>query len=252
MAVSSDAAIVNDFTAARLWPQRGAIGQRICVFCTPEQPNNWKRVVGVVSSMSHGSLSEQTKGNAVYLAAGALESADFVVVRTARPTGDLEQAIRRAIAAIDPNQPVFLSATMRVLLTDSVADRWFITTLLAITGGLALLLSAAGVYGVVAYTTVRRTQEIGIRMALGATPGNVRALLFREGFQTIAAGLALGLCAALSLTSVLRSIFVGLESRTAPYLWIATALVTVTAAAACWLPIRRITRIDPMSALRQE
>jgi putative ABC transport system permease protein len=252
MSVSSDVAIVNDFTAARLWPRGDAVGQRICVFCTPEQPSNWKRVVGVVSSMSHGSLSEAAKGNAVYLAAGALESADFVVVRTARPRGDLEQAIRRAIAAIDPNQPVFLSATMRALLTDSVADRWFITTLLAITGGLALLLSAAGVYGVVAYTTVRRTQEIGIRLALGATPGDVRALLFREGFQTIAAGLALGLCAALSLTSVLRSLFVGLESRAAPYLWIATALVAVTAAAACWLPIRRITRIDPMSALRQE
>jgi putative ABC transport system permease protein len=249
---AGDAAIVNEFTAARLWPQGSAVGQRICVFCSPEQPDNWKRVVGVVSGMNHGSLSESKTGDAVYLAAGAMQHADFVVVRTARPTGDLEQAIRLAIAAIDPNQPVFLSATMRALLKDSVADRWFITTLLAITGGLALLLSASGVYGVVAYTTVRRTQEIGIRMALGATPGDVRALLFREGFRTIAAGLALGLCAALSLTSVLRSAFVGLQSPAAPYLWIATAPVTLTAAAACWLPIRRITRIDPMSALRQE
>ncbi len=251
MAASSDAAIVNDFVAGRLWPHGSAIGQRVCVFCTPEQPNNWKRVVGVVSGIHHGSLNEKVKAN-VYLAGGAMQRADFVVVRTERPTADLEQAIRRAIAAIDPNQPVFFSATMRALLADSVADRWFITTLLAITGGLALLLSAAGVYGVVAYTTVRRTQEIGIRLALGATPGDVHALLFREGFRTIALGLALGLCAALSLSSILRRLFIGLESQAVPYLWIATALVGVTAGLACWLPSRRVMQIDPMAALRQE
>ncbi len=249
---SSDTVIVNDFAAGRLWPRASAVGQRICVDCTPERPNNWKQVVGVVTTINHGSLNDPAKGNNVYLSAGAMETADFLVVRTERPTAELEQAIRRAIATIDPNQPVFLSATMRSLLADSVADRWFITALLAITGGLALLLSAAGVYGVVAYTAVRRTQEIGIRMALGATPGNVRVLFFREGFATIAFGLVLGLCAAVSLTTVLRSLFVGLESHPAPYLWIATALVTFTAGLACWLPIRRVTQIDPMSALRQE
>lgn len=249
---SSDTAIVNDFAASRLWPRGSAVGQRICVDCTPERPNNWKQVVGVVTTINHGSLNDPTKGNNVYLSAGAMENADFLVVRTARPTAELEQAIRRAIAAIDPNQPVFLSATMRALLADSVADRWFITALLAITGGLALLLSAAGVYGVVAYTAVRRTQEIGIRMALGATPGNVRVLFFREGFRTIAFGLVLGLCAAVSLTTVLRSLFVGLESHPATYLWIAAALVASTAGLACWLPIRRVTQSDPMSALRQE
>src|SRR6202030_2547260 len=98
-------------------------------------------------------LNEPAKGN-VYLSAGAMQKAAFLVVRTERPTGDLEKAIRRAIAAIDPNQPVLLSASMRALLADSVADRRFILTLLAITGCLALLMSAAGVYGVVSYTTL--------------------------------------------------------------------------------------------------
>jgi putative ABC transport system permease protein len=141
---------------------------------------------------------------------------------------------------------------MRALLAGSVADRRFIMTLLAITGCLALLLSAAGVYGVISYTTQRRTQEIGIRLALGATPRDVHALLFRQGFVTIAVGLVLGLSAAVSLTPLLRSLFVGLESRNAAYVWIATALVTVTAGLACWIPARRATNIDPMSALRQE
>jgi predicted lysophospholipase L1 biosynthesis ABC-type transport system permease subunit len=250
MSESSDAAIVNDFAAGRLWSHSSAVGQRICVYCTPERPNNWKRVIGVVSSISHAALNEPAMGN-VYIAAGALQKAAFVVVRSERPTGDLEKAIRRAIAAIDPNQPVLLSASMRALLADSVADRRFIMTLLAITACLALLMSAAGVYGVISYTTSRRTQEIAIRLALGATPRDVHALLFRQGFATIAVGLALGLCAAVSLTPVLRSLLVGLESQNPAYVWMATAMVTVTAGIACWIPARRATKIDPMSALRE-
>jgi predicted permease len=251
MSESNDAAIVSDFLASRLWPRASPLGQRICVYCTPEQPNNWKRVIGVVSSASHSALDEPMLGN-VYLSAGAFERAQFLVVRTERPTKDLEKAIRRAVAAIDPNQPVFLSASMSALIADSVADRRFIVWLLAVTGCLALLMSAAGVYGVISYTTSRRTQEIGIRMALGATPRAVHALIFRQGFITVAIGLALGLGIALPLLHVLRSLLAGLELRNAAYLWIAIALVTLTAGIACWLPARRATKIDPMSALRQE
>ncbi len=251
MNASSDAAIVSDFTAARLWQGGSAIGQRICVYCTPERPNNWKRVIGVVSSVHHAALSEPIIGN-VYLSAGAMQSAVFVVARTERPVGDLAKEIRRAIAAIDPNQPVFMSASMRTLLADSVADRRFIMLLLAITGGLALLLSAAGIYGVVSYTTSRRTQEIGIRMALGATPRDVHALLFRQGFTTIAAGLALGLCAAISLTAALRHVLAGLGAQNLTCAWIAVAVVSVTAGLACWVPARRAIQIDPMAALRQD
>jgi predicted permease len=251
MSASSDAAIVNDFAARRFWPGASAAGQRICLYCTPEQPNNWKRVIGVVSSANHAALNEPMKGN-VYLAAGAMQSSVFLVVRTERPMGDLQKAIRRAVAAIDPNQPVFLSVPMRTLLADSVADRRFIMTLIAATACLALLMCVAGVYGVISYTTARRTQEFGIRIALGATPRNVHALVFRQGFATVAAGLTLGLCIAAPLTVTLRSLLIGFDSRNAAYVWIAAALVTVTAGIACWVPARRATKIEPMSALRQE
>ncbi|MBZ5617442.1 MAG: ABC transporter permease [Acidobacteriia bacterium] len=248
---NNDAAIVNTLVASRLWPRASALGQRICVYCTPENPNNWKRVIGVVSSASHAALDEPEKGN-VYLAAGAMQKSVFLVIRTERPTREMEKAIRRAIAAIDPNQPVFLSASMRDLIADSVADRRFIMTLLAITGCLAMLMSAAGVYGVVSYTTSRRTQEIGIRMAVGATPGNVFSLIFRQGFLTVAIGLAVGLAAALVSMRSLRSVLRGLESGHPASIWIATSLVTVAAAIACWIPAGRATRTDPISALRQE
>jgi putative ABC transport system permease protein len=251
MADSNDSAIVNDFIAARLWPGSSALGQRVCVYCTPENPNNWKQVIGVVSSASHAALNEAAKGN-VYLAAGAMRESAFVVVRTQRPMADLEKAIRRTIAGIDPNQPVFLSATMSALIADSVADRRFVMTLLAVTAGLALIMSAAGVYGVISYTTSRRTQEIGIRVAVGAMPWDVLALVFRQGFLTVAIGLGIGLGIAFSAMQSLRSFLPGLESANPSHLWIATGLVAVIAGIACWIPARRATRIDPMSALRQE
>ncbi len=251
ISAANDAAIVNTFVARRLWPGERAIGQRICLYCTPENPNNWKRVIGVVASASHAALNEAESGN-VYVAAGAMQTAQFLVVRTSRPAGEMGTAIRRAIAALDANQTVFLSASMRDLIGDSVADRRFITMLLAITGGLALLLAAAGVYGVIAYTTSRRTQEIGIRMAVGATPGNVFALIFRQCFTAVAIGLALGLGAALVALRVLRTELLGLEAGSSGYILAAVSLVTVMAAMACWLPARRATRTDPLEALRQE
>jgi len=237
--------------ANRLWPGSRAVGQRICVDCTPENPNNWKRVIGVVSSTSHAALNEAAKGN-VYLAAGAMQSSYFLVVRTERPTTDLEKAIRRTIASIDPNQPVFLIASMRALIADSVADRRFIMLLLSFTAGLALVMSAAGVYGVISYTTSRRTQEIGVRVAVGATPKDVLALVFQQAFMTIAIGLAIGLGITFVAMHSLRGFLPGLEFGSQAHIWIAAGLVALTAGNACWIPARRATRIDVMSALRQD
>ena len=250
MRPADDAAIVNTFVARRLWPEASAIGQRICVYCTPENPRHWKRVIGVVSSASHAALGEPEKGN-VYMAAGAMQQSVFLVVRTERPTGETEKAIRRAIAAIDPNQPVFLSASMRDLIAEPVSDRRFVVMLLAITGCLALIVSAAGVYGVISYRTSRRTQEIGIRMAVGATPGDVFSLIFRQAFLTVAAGIAAGLGAASICMRPLRSMLFGLEPGHPAGIWAAAALVTITAGVACWIPARRATRTNPISALRQ-
>ena len=123
-----------------------------------------------------------------------------------------DSAIRRAIAAVDQNQPVFITASMRAFISDSIADRRFIMILLAITAILALLMSAAGVYGVVSYATSRRTQEIGLRMALGASRDNVQGLIFRQGFAAVFAGLLIGIGLVIVLLRVLRGIVAGLEA----------------------------------------
>ena len=251
MSDTSNAAIVSDGTAMRLWPGENPIGKRVCIYCTPEKPNNWKEVVGVVSTIRHRSMSD-APGLDVYFSAGAMEKAAFLVVRTERPVAGLDQAIRRAIAAVDPNQPVFISASMRAFILDSIADRRFIMTLLAITAVLALLMSAAGVYGVVSYATSRRTQEIGLRMALGASRGTVHRLIFRQGFTAVFAGLAIGTGLSLIVLRVLRGIVAGLEASNATALGVSIAVVSLAAAIACWVPARRAAKVDPMEALRYE
>ena len=246
-----DSAIVNDLAAARLWPGGNAVGSRVCIDCTPGGTPHWKQVIGVVGSIRHAAL-DQPPGLEVYVSAGALSSAAFLVVRSRRPFGELGRAIRRAVAAIDPNQPVFLSAGMATLIGDWLSDRRFIVMLLGITGALAWLLSAAGVYGVVAYMTSRRTQEIGVRMALGATPGQVQALIFGQGMRLAAVGVAAGLMVALGLARLLRHWLAGMQVDNPQSMAIAAALVAGTTALACWIPARRATRIDPVAALREE
>jgi predicted permease len=250
VSASGDAALVSPYIARRLWPQESAIGKRICLDCTPENPSNWKEVIGVISPANHIALDEADKGN-VYLAADAMRKAQFLVVRTPRPEGEMAMAIRRAIASLDPNQPVFLTASMQELIADSVADRRFVALLLAITGCLALAMSAAGVYGVMSYTTSRRTAELGIRMAVGATPGDIFSLIFRDGFGTVTIGLALGVAGSVVCARYLRGVVIGLDGS-ARYVGIAVALVVATAAVACWIPARKAKRTDPMAALREE
>ncbi len=251
MKKSSDTVLVNDIAANQLWPGTSAVDKRICLYCTPENPRNWKRVVGVVTTVRHSDMERPAQAN-VYLAAGALENATFIVVKTNRLTESLDKAIRVAIAGVDPNQLVFLSVSMRALIADSLADRRFIMSLLAVTAFLSLVMSAAGVYGVVSYTTSRRTQEIGIRIALGASRHKVQLLVFRQGFITVAAGLAIGVALTLGLTRVLRGLMAGFGVEHWSQVFVCVAIVSFAAALACWVPARRAAKVDPMVALRYE
>jgi putative ABC transport system permease protein len=251
MDASNDAAIVNNFLARKLWPGASALGQPICIHCTPGNPPAWKHVVGVVSDSKHAALNEPDEGF-VYLAAGALRTSAFLVVRTERPAEEIEKSIRRVIAKIDPHQAVFLVAPLKNLIADSVADQRFVMILLVINGCLGLFMSAAGVYGVISYVTSRRTAEIGIRMVVGATPRSILFLIFQHSFLQVAIGLVIGLACALASLPFLRSLLTSFEPGNPAYVWIAAGLVAIAAAIACWVPARRATAIEPLTALQRE
>jgi predicted permease len=250
LASNRTVAIINDALARKLWPDQSAIGREICLNCYGANFRERRRVVGVVRSVRHAGLDDLNEFQ-VYETAHAYEYADFVVVRTSRPASEMTKTVRRAVASVDPKQPVFLSVPMSQLIGDSVADRRFIVLLIAITGLLALLLAAAGIYGVISYTTSLRTSEIGLRMALGAQPRNVQALVFRGGLLLAATGIVIGVGAALAITRALGNLLVGLSANDPLPMISSVALVLVTSALACWIPAHRATRIDPLAALRE-
>jgi predicted permease len=244
-------AIIDEIAAHALFPRGGAVGQRVCVNCVLNQPQRWYNVVGVASSMRHASL-DQDAGPAVYLTSRTYETADFLVVRSQHPSPELALAIRRAVASADPQQPVLLSATLSTLIGDSISDRRFLYITLSITGVLALLLAAAGVYGVVSHAASQRVREVSIRMAIGATRGNIVALIFRQGMRPIVLGSVAGILAAKAAVTLMRSSVSGLADTNSRAFLFAVALVIAAAAVACLIPARRAAKLDPMPGLRQE
>src|SRR5579871_334617 len=150
-------AIIDQNAARRFFPGRDALGQRLCINCTAGQPPNWKHVVGVVNPIHHHSL-EAAPESEIYGAGDALRSAQFLVLKVRGRTSDVAPALRRMVAGVDSSVPVYLSADMTSLIVDSIADRRFIMSALAITAMLAVLLAAAGVYSVVSWAASQRTQ----------------------------------------------------------------------------------------------
>ncbi len=249
--IGGDLVIIDANAARKFFPGQDPIGKSLCINCDEGSKPDWKRVVGVVNPVRHYSI-EAPAEPAIYQAFHAVQSAQFLVLRTRGRALDLAAPLRRMMAQLDPNVPVYISAEMSSFVGDSIADRRFIMALLAVTGILALALAAAGVYAVVAYSTSQRTGEIGTRMALGATRGNVQMLVLGEGMRTAAAGLAIGLALSLAVNHVLRGVLAGLGSSNAATIAAALALVTATVLLACFIPARRATRIEPMAALRHE
>jgi putative ABC transport system permease protein len=175
-----------------------------------------------------------------------------LAVRTSLDPASVTSAIRGQVFAIDKGLPLYNIATMDQLVANSVAQPRLNLSLLVAFALLALALAAVGVYGVMAYAVTQRTQEFGIRMALGASPADVLKQVFLEGGRLAALGLGLGLIAALALTRLMASMLYGVKPSDPLSLGVAAALLAVVAFAACYIPARRATRVDPLVALRYE
>jgi predicted permease len=238
--------IINASLAHELWPNGSAIGQKMAL-------NGESTVIGVVGNVRNGSL-ERNGGNEMYL--NFTQSGDWsaieMVVRSPRPADSLVPEVRAALTAYDPSMPNGEYYELEHLIDDAVAPRRLITQLLGLFSGLALTLAALGLYGVIAYSVVQRTQEIGIRMAIGAQRGDVLRLVLFGGLKLIAIGVVIGIAGALGLTRVLQGLLFGVTGHD-PLVFIANAaLLVAVGSAACVLPALRATRVDPIKALRND
>ena len=243
--------IVSEGLARRFFPGQEPLGKRLNRGDVSREAD-WLTIVGVVAEVRHSALGAEPRPQ-LYVPNRQLPWASMsLVVRAAGDPLSAVPAIRRAVWEVNPNQPVTEVKLMRDYLTASVAPRRFQMLLLSVFAGVALALAAVGIYGVISYSVSRRTREIGVRLALGATPVDIVRLVLRQGAVLMLAGLALGMAAGAAATRLLSSLLYGV-SATDPLTFAGvTLLLAVVALAACYLPARRATKIDPLAALRQE
>jgi putative ABC transport system permease protein len=239
--------IVSDNMAQRFWQGEEPIGSRILYQDKPRE------VVGIVGAVKHLALNLESPFE-MYTPHAQQPSFHTMtlVIRSAVSATDLTPTIRRELSAIDRDVPISNVRTMRAVLDDSTVDARFRTLLLGAFATLALLLAVVGVAGVISYTVGRRTHEIGVRVALGATRADVLSLVLRQGMVPTAVGLALGATGALALTRVLANLLFAVSTTDVTVFAGSSALLAFAAFGATYLPARRATAVDPMIALRAE
>jgi ABC-type antimicrobial peptide transport system permease subunit len=176
----------------------------------------------------------------------------YWVVRSTMPPQALESALRTAVHAVDPGIPVTSVHTLSQVADLAKTSRRFTLMIIGFFAGAALLLTAAGVYSVIAYGVVQRTREIGVRLALGARPGQILGLVFREGLGLVSLGAAAGVLAALGLSQFIAAQLYGVSPRDPAALAVSVVLLFLIASLACWLPARRAAKVDPIVALQAD
>jgi putative ABC transport system permease protein len=245
-------ALVSEALAHRYWPDRDPLGSRITFGNPADSTATWMTVVGVVGDVRQDGPVEPAYPQ-IYVPLAQVSSRGLLVaLRTEGDPLAMVPSVRRALASVDPTLALARIATMDDRLATTLARPRVNALLLAGFAGTALLLAALGIYGVIAYSVVQRTRELGIRVALGAQGDDVLRLVLRQGMAPVAAGLLLGLCGAAAASRVLQSLLYGVAATdAATYLAVAAFLATV-ATAASYLPARHATRADPMTALRAE
>jgi predicted permease len=249
---SMPVALVNVAMEKKYWPGQSALGKQV-------GPGSARfpllTVVGVVPDVKHISFREETTPEmyVVYTQRQWPSMLNLrVALRTKADPASMTASVREAIHSIDPDLPLAKVATLTTLVDDSLSQPRFAMLLLASFGLLALLLASTGMYGVISYSVAQRTQEIGIRMALGAERRNVFGMVLGQGAQLAGLGIALGLVAALGVTRLMASFLYGVQPTDPLTFAIVSLLLGGTALLACYLPARGATRVDPLVALRHE
>jgi putative ABC transport system permease protein len=252
---SAPVLIINSALARQHFPNEDPVGKRIAPgFSTvpvDDEPG-MHEIVGVVADVKHQNLQGPAQPEIYFAQAQMPMSAMTVVIRAPGDARALQNAVRGVVQSLDKNAPVYSIRTVEELVGRSVATPRFNTLLLGLFAGVALLLTAVGLYGVISYSVAQNTQQIGIRVALGAQTGNVFRLIVGQGTRLTLVGVVVGLGAAYGLTRLMSSLLYGVAA-TDPWTFVGVAvLLMFVAFIACYLPARRATRIDPVVALRYE
>jgi putative ABC transport system permease protein len=244
--------VVNESFAKRFFQNGDAIGKRVRLGkLTTEFP--WATIVGIVGDVRNFALDEPPLPT-MYWPVNQIRATPSlaIVVRTQSDPLTLTSPVREAIAAIDPAQPIYGMQTLEQLVAKSLGQRRFTLTLMLLFGVIALVLSAIGIYGVMAFAVTQRTQEIGIRMALGASALDVLKMVVGSGMFLAAIGVAVGLIGAFGLTRLMSSLLFGVSPTDLVTFGLVTAGLLMVALLACYIPARRATKVDPLVALRYE
>lgn len=241
--------IINETMARRLFPDGGALGKRLTITYGKPTP---REVVGVVGDVKHLRLDEGPKPEMYVPYSQNPWPFMTLVMRTTVPPSTIAQPVRERVWSVDKNQPVDKILTADQILYEAVAQPRLYALLLGVFAAVAFILSAVGIYGVTSYLVSQRTHEIGVRMSLGARPGDILKLVVRQGMTNVVIGIACGLILSLIVTRVLSNLLYGI-SATDPITFIEVPLLlALVALLACLLPARRATKIDPLIALRYE
>jgi putative ABC transport system permease protein len=252
-------AVVNEALAKRFYPGQDPLGRRIRPPGPPGPDSSvWFTIVGVAEDVKQGGLDADAGTELYFSYEQSPEYRGFapglmnIVLRSSRPLDALAPAIRRAVATRDPGLPVVQLRTMEAVFGASVTRQRFLSQLLGLFAVVALVLAAVGTYGILSYLVTERQREIGIRMALGAGRGQVVRLVLGQGMVMAVLGIVVGIAGALALSRLLASLLYGVSPADPLTFGAVAAVIAAVAFAACVVPTRRATRVDPLTAIRAE
>jgi predicted permease len=248
---SAPTVVINESMARTHWRGESPLGRRLKL-TTYDHEGEWCLIVAVVRDTRHAALDSRMRPQ-VYVDSRRDPSHQmWVILRSAGNPSSLAEPARRAVLETDPNQPVARVLTMQDVIAASVSDRRFSMTLVGIFAVLALTLSVVGLYAVVSYSVAERIHEMGLRLALGATPSDLLRMVLGEALRLVIAGLALGVFAALVVTRFLDTLLFGVHARDVTTFAGVAIVLAIAAMLGCVVPARRAMRVDPMVALRAE
>ncbi|MBX7186093.1 MAG: ABC transporter permease, partial [Vicinamibacteria bacterium] len=244
--------VIDETFAKTYWPGESAIGKRVKFGNLNDPMTPWMQVVGVVGHVKNYGVDQPSRVEIYLSFYQRPASSPTIVVETAGDPASLTPGVREAVRSLDPALPIYAVRTLNEVVATQMAPRRLAVLLISVFSAVALLLAAIGIYGVMSYAVTLRTQEIGIRMALGAKRDDISRMVLRFGVRMSLIGVTLGLVAAFGLARTMAGLLFQTSTADPPTFSIVPLLLMAVALAACWVPARRATRVDPLVALRTE